>query len=313
MKKLSHFLLGTAVIVAGAASAQAAILYSTGFETDQSSNFTVVTTSADTEANFNFDYSTWVPTAPTVNPTSIPAAPSGAGTRALKIRANFDLTGTNEGVTAYINASAGLATYTLSFDAYQLWNGPDGAVGTGTTTSMSVGKAVNTSAMYGGATAFDGWWLFMVNEGGQGASGDFRYYSGTGGAPVSDLTTMVPLFANVNMPGAAGTEWDTVFTSTANGAIAGTPGRQWVRWQITADAADGNRVRARVTPQGGLSHVIANWNNAIADTGKASGIGFWDHNTGSVADPASDNFILIDNLVLEDTALPGVNEWTMYN
>jgi hypothetical protein len=300
-----------ALCVLAVGSAQATVVYSTNFESDQSANFTTVITSADTEANFNYDYSTWAPTSPTAGVTSITAAPSGAGTKGLKMRSNFDITSSNEAVTAYINSSASLTNWILTFDAYQLWNGPEGAVGTGTTTAFLIGNATTAVPLYGGAGSLTGWFLFMTSEGGQGASGDARYYSASGGAPTQNNTlpdwringgTVLP----INMPGAPG-EWDAVFPGGINQNIPGTPGRQWVTWEIKADSGTG-QVRVRVKPDGGVFTQIALWTQA---TGQTTGLGFWDPNTGSIADPPDDNFVVIDNLTLE-TFTSDVKDWSLY-
>jgi len=310
--KALGYLFATAALSAVVSAGSAATLYSTNFETDQSANFTVATSSADTEANFAFNYGTWTPT-PTTDLTSITLAPnSTAGqTKALKMRANFDATGTNEGVTAYVNASAGLTSWSLTFDAFQMWNGPADVSGTGTTTGFVFGNAASTQAMYTGATSFNGWFLLFTGEGGQGASGDARYYSAAGAAPVVNLAT--PNFANNggaalpnDMPGAAG-NWDLIFNA-ANYPVAGTPGRQWVTWDLVAQSGT---VKVYVTPKGGTKVQIANWAQSASQT---LGLGFWDLNTGSVAVPPEDNFVLIDNLHL-DTApavVTAADDWSMF-
>jgi hypothetical protein len=298
----------------------AATLYTTNFETNPSANFTVAITSADTEADFAYNYATWTPTAPTAGIASITLAPNSAagGTKALKVRSNFDATGTNEAVTAFINASAGLTSWSLTFDAYQLWNGPADVSGTGTTTGFTFGNATPNSVPFNGTGAsLNGWFIMMTGEGGQGASGDARYYSGTGGAPTINLATpnwkinggtTLP----TDMPNAAGTApatWDTVFASP-NYPQPGTPGRQWVTWEIIQ--RQNGVVTISVTPVGGVKTQVASWTQSSSGT---LGVGFWDLNNGSVADPPADNFVLIDNLTL--ATAPAIStaaqDWQLFN
>ncbi|MGI8907166.1 MAG: hypothetical protein ACR2IE_11825 [Candidatus Sumerlaeaceae bacterium] len=307
--------LATAALAGVTGLAPAAVLYQTNFEVSPAANFTTAISNApDTEADYNYNYATWVPTAPTAGITSITLAPNSTagGTRALKMRANFDATGTNEGVTAYLTPSAGLTSWSLTFDAFQLWNGPDAGSATGSTTGFTMGNANPATPMYSGATTFNGWFLLFTGEGGQGTSGDARYYSGTNAAPISANTT--PNWAinggttlDPNYPGAVGT-WDSIFTAGGGYNPAGTPGRQWVTWELIAK--DGS-VKVSVTPVGGVKTQIANWIQAANQT---IGLGFWDFNTGSVANPPVDNFVLVDNLKLETAPVTpaAVSEWSLF-
>ncbi|MCC7391186.1 hypothetical protein IT571_02365 [Candidatus Sumerlaeota bacterium] len=308
MKK-SYFALAAALAVAG--SAQAAVLYTTDFETPQGANFTSAISSADTEFNYSFNYAAYVPTTPTTALT-IPAAPSGSGTTGLMIRATFDGPATNEGATAYINAGAGKTNYVLKFDAYQMFNG---AVALGvpqapnTTVGMAMGNAAPSSAMHSGATAFTGWFIMITPEGGNGTT-DVRYYSGTGAAPVNANTTpdwringgtVLP----TGMPGTA-SEWPLVFPATdPNVLVPGCPGRQWVTWEVTSL---GGNVSVKVTPVGGPTTTIASWAQANNNT---PGVGFFDPNTGSVVDPL-DSFVVIDNLTLTEPS-EASEGWALYN
>jgi hypothetical protein len=310
--KALGYLFATAALSAVVSASSAATLYSTNFETDQSANFTTVVTSADTEANFAFDYGTWVPTSPTAPITSITLAPnsSAGGTKGLKLRSNFDPTGTVEAVSVFVNAANSLTSWSLTFDAFQMWNGADLAA-TGTTTAFVIGNSDATKPLYAGAGAtLNGWFIFMTGEGGQG-SNDARYYSGTGAAPTEADTT--PNWAinggtalPINTPGAAGT-WDSIFTA-ANYQVAGTPGRQWVTWELICK---NNIVTISVTPVGGPKVQIATWAQVA---NQKLGLGFWDHNNGSVAAPPEDNFVVIDNLKLETAPVSaaGATDWGLF-
>lgn len=300
------FIAALALPVAG----NAAVLYSTNFETTPT-GVTVVTSSADTEVDLNFNYGTYVPTAPTAPITSITLAPnSTAGqTRGLKMRANFDATGTNEVATVYFTASTGLTSWTLQFDCFQMVNGaPPMTSGVGTTTGFCVGNAVLGGAtaanagMYTGATTFNGWFLLVTGEGGQGASGDARYYSSAGGAPAVSLT--IPNWAlnggttlNTNM--GVDASWDAVFPDpVAEDGIRGLPGRRWVTWTLQEDVVGQMTVFMQL--HGAAKQQVAKWNQP---SGNTIGLGFDDFNTGSVAVPPQDNFVVIDNLSIS-TATP---------
>lgn len=304
--KRFHLSLLAGVLVAGAANAT--ILYQTDFETDQSSNFTVAISSADTEANFNYDYATWTPTAPTAGITAIGAAPGGAGTKGLKIRSNFDGTGTDEAVTAFVNASAGKSEWTLTFDAFQLWNGAADISGTGTTTGFTVGNANTSFPFHTVPATFNGWFLLMTGEG--GSASDARYYSAASATPVASNATPVWLGVGAAQVGMPTAEWSVIFAAP-NYPQAGTPGRQWVTWEVVSN---GTTVTVSVTPVGGTKTQIASWTQTANQT---AGIGFWDLFTGSVADPASDNFVVIDNLILEEPDPPppppaSATNWSVY-
>lgn len=303
---MNRFHLALAAGVVATATANAAVLYTTNFETDQSSNFTVVTSTADTEANFNFDYSTWTPTAPTAGIASIPAAPSASGTRGLKLRSNFDATGTNEAVTAFVNASAGKSNWTLTFDAFQLWNGPADVSGTGTTTAMTFGNANTSFPLYTAPATFNGWFVSINGEGGSGT--DARFYSAASATPAVDNS--IPNWfnngtADVNME--ASTNWQGVFAAP-NYPEIGTPGRQWVKWKIVAT---GGLMVISVTPVGGTETQVSSFARTANQT---VGIGFWDLFTGSIADPPADNFVVIDNLTLEepDPIAGAGGNWAVY-
>lgn len=301
------FLASAAIAATLVSGATGATIATYDFETNQSGSFTTAISSADTEANYNYDYATWTPTAPTAGIAAIPVAPSAAGTKGLKMRANFDVTGTDEGVTAFVNAATGMASWVLKFDCFMMWNGPADVSAVGTTTGFTVGNATTARPFHTAPTDFNGWFLLMTGEGGMGVSGDARYYSASGAAPV--LAAATPNWAinggtalPIDMPGTAGL-WDAIFTSPSY-PDAGLPGRQWVTWELTAN---NGTVSVSVTPVGGTKTKIASWTQAA---NKTPGFGFFDLNTGSVAVPPEDNFVIIDNVVLS-TAPTAAENWQL--
>lgn len=306
MKNLAKFAL--AVLFAGTAiSASAATLYTTDFETDQSSNFSVFTTSADTVANFTYDYSTFAFTAPSDGPASIPAAPSAAGTKGLKLAANIDAAATVEAVSAFINAGAGKSSYTLTFDAFQMFNGPAAGTGSGTTTLFNFGNAAGTAAVYSAATAFSGFYAGFTGEG--GSTNDNVYYEGIGAAPTLNNTA-----ANWGGVAAAAQEvapWTTLFANPTY-PKAGSPGRAWVTWKL--EVVPGT-ITISVKPSGAGSFT------SVATIAPTSGVatnvkpfvGFYDP-FSSLPVPATDNFVIIDNLSLVEPEPPtSAENWALYN
>jgi hypothetical protein len=292
------------------------ILFSTDFETDPSANFTVQ--QAAGEAVFNYNAAAWTPgTSPfpdrnTAGLAAIPAAPSAAGATGLYLRSNFTAPGqTTNGVAAYITAPAVVSAteYTMEFDAFQMYNGPQDQFSPfsfGTTTMMTFGLGQPTQLAGVGTTAFQGFFLAFTTEGGTVI--DARYYSGIGGAITLDAA--FPNFFGTNRSnyGFLGTspqanEWNTVFT-TATGTPDGIPGRRWVTWQVVRDGAT---FTVSVKEAGAATFTeVATFTVPIAVnlTNAAPFVGFADPFTGSIADPAADNFALIDNLRIFVPAAP---------
>ena len=93
----------------------AAVFFSDNFEVDPSANWTVNKGPATTDEahGFFFDYST----------VGIPAAPSGAGTRGLKLQANQS-SGVFGGVSVSPNGQSFSGDYVLLFDWWENFNGP---------------------------------------------------------------------------------------------------------------------------------------------------------------------------------------------
>lgn len=308
MKRVSISLLALAV-TSIAASASALASYSTGFETDQTSSFTIGATTADTVSNFSFDYSTYVPTAPTAGITTIPVAPSAAGTKALKLAANVDATGTTEAISAFVNAGTGISRYTLQFDCFQMWNGDAVGGGTGTTQSMVCGDAATTAVAWQNSANFSGEFFTITHEGGSGT--DLRYYEGNGTAAAA-ANNALPNWFGTNATANTATEWVALFP-TPTYSIAGAPGRVWNTWQMTVD---GSLITIKVKPNGAASFTQVSAFSASAAASLAGNpfVGAQD-TFASIADPAVDNFVLIDNLSFNELAAPtsADSSWSAYN
>lgn len=160
------------------AGARAQILFTQNFDTDPTSDWTfnssIVGDTANDgtggEANFFFDYST----------VGIPAAPNSVGgtTRGLKMEANVPGTGIFSGLSVSPNGGSFTGDYLLRFDAWQNFNGPFPAGGSGSTqvTDAGIGTSGTTAQFPGGSLQ-----SVMFGATGDGASAnDYRAYTAPG-------------------------------------------------------------------------------------------------------------------------------------
>jgi hypothetical protein len=171
-------LTSTALLSLLSASASAA-LYTADFEIDDTANWTVNNGPSDAAADFFFDYST----------AGIPAAPSGAGTRGLKLQANQS-SGVFGGMSASLTNFDLPSAYTLKFDWWANVNGPFPAGGSGSTqlSTFGVGTA-GTSAQWPGGTQ-DSVWFAATGDG--NSSSDWRAYSSAAATSYPDAS---PVYA----------------------------------------------------------------------------------------------------------------------
>jgi hypothetical protein len=143
-----------------------ALLFSENFEVDPTANWTVNKSPATTDEahDFFFNYST----------IGIPPAPSGAGTRGLKLQANQ-----SSGVFGGMSVSpTGLnlsGNYKLKFDWWSNFNGPAPVGGSGSTQLSTFGVGTSgTVAQWPGGTQ-DSIWFGATGDG--NSSSDWRAYS----------------------------------------------------------------------------------------------------------------------------------------
>jgi hypothetical protein len=148
----------------------AAPIYSQDFNVDDTANWTVLPSTGanatDYIADFFYDYSA----------IGVPAAPSGTGTRGLKLSVN-NTTGVFGGVTASPIGQSFSGNYVVTFDMWQNYVGPLGPGGSGTTqfSQYGIGTAGTTTQWIGASrdsltfgTTLDG-----------GSATDVRVYSPT--------------------------------------------------------------------------------------------------------------------------------------
>lgn len=229
------------IVFAGAALAvllvaptsHATPLYTQDFEVDSTASWTVNKGPATTDEahNFFFDYST----------VGIPAAPSGAGTRGLKLQANQS-SGVFGGVSVSPTGKTFKTNYTVKFDWWTNFNGPAPTGGSGSTqlSTFGVGTSgttpqwpggVQDSIWFGGTTdgnSSSDWRAYSptaatsyapasgVYAAGTGTSPDARnhlhpYYAGFGGlaAPAAQ-TALYPQQTGLSLVGSAPFEWHQV-------------------------------------------------------------------------------------------------------
>jgi hypothetical protein len=148
-------------------------LYTQDFEVDSTPSWMVNNGPSDAATNFFFDYSS----------VGIPAAPSGAGTRGMKLQAN-QANGIFSGVSVSPTGQSFSGNYTVSFDWWGNFNGPFPAGGSGSTQLSTYGVGTSgTVAQWPGGTQ-DSVWFAATPDGNSAA--DWRAYSSVAGASYPD-------------------------------------------------------------------------------------------------------------------------------
>jgi hypothetical protein len=287
--------LAFAIALPMAASAQ---LYSNDFEVDSTANWQfnssiggdTANNNSGGEANFFFDYST----------VGIPVAPNGSGTRGLKMEANVPGTGVFSGMTV---APLGLSLsgdYVLRFDAWQNFNGPFPAGGSGSTQMTMGGIGAPTNQVQFPGATYTG--LGFSASGDGGTALDYRAYNAPG-APFAETSGVYAAgntagvtnnthpyyaaagFGNVPAPAA---QLGLFPQQTGNTAI-GTQGMKWHRWEI---AKTGSTVTWKID-----GTLIATVNNPNFG-GNNIFLGQFDINTTSSTDPNARALLfgLVDNI-----------------
>ncbi len=163
------YLVALLLVPAAAAQGQ---LYSEDFSVDPTANWTVNDPAlSDITADFFYDYSA----------IGVPSAPSGAGTRGLKMTAN-NSGGIFSGFSVSPTGESFSGDYSVSFDLWQNYVGPLGPGGSGTTqlSMMGIGTA-GTVPVWPGSSPKESVMFAATLDGGSAA--DYRAYSSA--APTS--------------------------------------------------------------------------------------------------------------------------------
>jgi len=321
-KPMKYRLLTAALALALPATASAqTILYSDNFDSGTSgsnwaTNVSPTTAASGADATFNFDYST----------VGIPSAPNSVGgtTTGLRLRVNRPGTATFSGISVSPLGQSFTGDYTLRFDAWQNFNGPLPAGGSGSTQVTGGGIGANTNVAQFPGNTINGVYAAATGDGGSGQ--DYRMYVGPGtpvGAPLADTSgayaagntagssnnsnayygpTGPGHFGGVSATAAQLALFPQQTGATANGAL----GMEWHTWTISKV---GNTVTWSIRNRDGVDVLIATADVSGQPFGADNNIflGQFDVNATSSADPNADSLLfgLIDNVVVTPVPEPG--------
>ena len=249
---------------------------------DSAGQWDLFTTSADYTAEFAFDYSGH----------GIPPAPNTAGGTTIgakfTVNNNDGYTGT-EALSAYPSGVVLADDTALRFDAWLNYNGGPGG-GSGSTEFLTTGLGhAGNRVVWSNNAASDGYWFAVTGEG--GAALDYRVHTG---ATLSATDSGVYVSYKQDSS-------DDYYQALFPGGVyesAGAPGKQWVEVELRRQ----------------LGHLEWRINGALIGkveepTGPAGTamIGYMDIYS-SIANPAVDNFVIIDNVRIERLPETDCNE-----
>lgn len=316
MKRLFTSIFAALAVLFAGTAAHAVVLYSQTFESDDTANWTVNNGPSVNSADFYFDYDS----------VGIPAAPSGTGTRGLKLQANLNpniangLTGaaspsSPNGTYAAGGVLGGLSvsptgislpeTYRLKFDWWGNYNGPVNGGGNGTTQLSTFGVGTSgTVAQWPGGTQDSIWFGGTVDA---GSSSDWRAYSPT--APTRYADTAAGIYAAGSAAGSTNPSGTNTYYNSFGGsgappaqlalfplqtgeALVGAGGFDWHQVEIVKSAST-----VTWTIDGLLMATVPAGDDTVA-TGNNIFFGHSDTNAGASTDETHPQllFTLIDNV-----------------
>ncbi|MCX8091771.1 MAG: hypothetical protein N3I86_12715, partial [Verrucomicrobiae bacterium] len=218
----------------------------------------------------------------------IPPAPSSpdGNTRALRLTVNNnDTNGAPAAVNLYPKHLALSGDFTLKFDLWMNYpGGPGGTGSTGSTEHAIFGilhAGTNANWATASAPASDGLWFALSGEGGD--TRDYRAYEGNPSGPPTDLT------ASLSASNHTAAIYQNLFPATRF-ETPGAPGKNWVEVEV--------RYMNRVVTWLLDGVVVAQRTNTSFFTNGTVMIGLMD-TFASIANPARDAFVLVDNLRVE--------------
>lgn len=291
------------------------VLWSESFEADPTANWTTNSGPSINAVDYYFDYST----------VGIPAAPSGTGTRGLKLQANLNpniaagLTGapiasspngtyapggTFGGITVSPTGKNFTGDYVVKFDWWGNYNGPVNGGGNGTTqvSQFGIGTA-GTSTQWIGAAGKDSIFFAATLDG--GSASDFRAYSSAAptsyaagnavyAAPGGGINNTAAYYATPFPAGATAPAAQlAAFPGQTGATAAGVIGFQWNQVEI---AKQGNLVTWTVN-----GTLLATVDHTTVTLGGGNLLfGHSDTNAGASIDETHPYllFTLIDNIVV---------------
>jgi hypothetical protein len=285
MKKTAYKSSATLAMAALAGMAMADFtVFADNFDTDTSANWTVLKGTAlgagpaDSNAIFSVDYSN-------LEGQSIVSAPNSTGgsTRGLYLTVNRNPgeTASIEAISALPNISQLTVDHTLEFDMYMTWLGTVG------TSVLGLG-----GLMHNGTTPFQqntsgtGYTFGVSGDG--GLAQDYRTHIGAAVQTGAAGGYQAPSFATNN----TNAFYTAMFPSPPY-AVAGAPGKQWVRVKITKV---GNQYSWYIN-----NNLLAQITNATYTSGLPM-VGMQDPTTSVTQ---NGNFVLIDNVQVTAVPEPG--------
>jgi hypothetical protein len=265
-----------ALVLSGCADppTSGAVVFADDFDAGDSGDaWDLYTTSDDYTAEFAFDYSDH----------NIPPAPNSAeGTTIgakFTVNNNDTIQGT-EALSAYPIGQWFQDDYVLKFDMWINYNGGPGG-GTGSTEFMHAGiNQAGDRVNWPENPGSDGFSFAVTGEG--GASLDYRAYTGSS---MFDVASGVYLAGSQNHTAAF---YQALFPSP-DYETQGAPGKHWVEVAISQHKGV---IRWRLN-----GTLVSTRSDETYDAGNVM-IGYFDI-FASVADPAEDNFIIYDNVRVE--------------
>ena len=291
-----------------ASSSYGQVLFSDDFETDTSGDWTALEASVngipDYTADFGFDYGaiTITENGETVN---IPPAPNSNGsTLGLKLTANNnDEEASASAVSVFPVGQNFSGNYSLKFDMWMNYNGGTfGGSGSTEHATFGINASGNTVSWSSGNTLMDGdgSWYAVSGEG--GASRDMRSIVGEEMFPPPvELFDVDAGYLDRDFDGTV--EWENNPTFSALEAFPlrlifspdrfetpGSPGKDWVQVEI--------RYMNGATSWFMDGYLIGEQYVGIQTSGNIM-LGYMDM-FGSIANPREDNFVIYDNVRVED-------------
>jgi hypothetical protein len=268
------------------------VLFSDDFDTDTSAQWNFYWGAQDNLPDYTTNWAFNYGVAPyTYNGVTylIPPAPNSANgtTLGLKLTVN-NTNGSDAGVNVYPAGQSFSGNFALKFDLWVNYPGNAGGSGaSGATQYALYGLNFTGTEVNWGATTGPSDGLWFGHDGDGGANRDYRAYVGAGGgAPEELIGTASGLYQSNHLASI----YQALFPSPPS-ETAGTPGKTWD--QVELDQINGNLT----LKMNGLT--IAQRANT---SGYASGnimLGLMDV-FPSVADPASQCYVLFDNVRVED-------------
>ncbi len=256
------------------------VLFQDTFDAGTSASAWTVLDTGDATSDFAYDYSI----------VGIPSAPNSQGGTTVGLRFSVNNTsGALHAISAYPNGQSFSGEYRLKFDMWMNYNGGAGG-GVGSTEHSNVGINHTAAAVHWpNNSASDGFSLAVSGEG--GAATDYCAFAG---ATMFDAASGVYIAGSQNN---THSYYQSLFP-TPPFETTGAPGKQWVQVEI------GQKDETITWYINGT--LIASWEDTTYVSGDIM-MGYMDHLYASVASPASDTFVIYDNIRVETYPPPDCN------